>query len=208
MLLTAGSVVFVVGIALYAALPPELGTPAAEATYPDTLREATSLASAMERAGRVIYIGDLLIAAAALALLPRKRLAGSDIERVGWSLIFVSFVPAFVFDSLFASALPRLAPTAPETFTAFKYWFDLQFATGNIPFGIGAAAVFLADARSSERTLPAIVDYLAALVCGLALVGGLGYVLGLFVNATLNGATLGLAALAFGALGVQIARKG
>jgi hypothetical protein len=208
MLLIVGSVVFVVGIALYAMLPPELGTPAAEANYPAALREATSLASEMGRAGRVIYVGDLLMAAAALALLPRRRLAGSDIERVGWSLIVVSFVPAFVFDSLFASALPRLAPSAPESFTAFKAWFDLQFAAGNIPFGIGAAAVFIADARASRRTLPAVVDYLAALVCGLALLGGLGYVLGLFVSATLNGATLGVAALAFGALGVQIARKG
>src|SRR5207237_10148198 len=39
------------------------------------------------------YVGDLLIAAAALALLPRRRLVGSDVERVGWSLIFVMFVP-------------------------------------------------------------------------------------------------------------------
>ena len=113
-----------------------------------------------------------------------------------------------MFDSPFAAALPRLAPSAPESFTAFKSWFDLQFATGNIPFGIGAAAVFLADTRASDRTLPAIVDYFAALVCGLALVGGLGYVLGLFANATLTGGTLGVAALAFGALGVEIARKG
>ena len=114
----------------------------------------------MERAGRVIYVGDLLIAAAAVALLPRKRLVSSDVERVGWSLIFVSFVPAFVFDSLFGSALPRLAVGAPETFPAFKSWFDLQFAVG------------------------------------------------LFVSPTLTGGTLGLAALSFGAFGVQIARNG
>jgi hypothetical protein len=208
MLLTVGCAVFIVGIALYVLLPRELGTPAAETSYPDALKEATDLGGAMERAGRVIYMGDLLIAAAALALLPRGRHAGSDIERVGWSLIFVGFVPAFVFDSLFGSALPRLATTAPESFTAFKSWFDLQFAAGNIPFGIGATAVFLADARSPDRSLPAVVDYLAALVCVLALVGGLGYVLGLFVNSTLTGGTLGVATLFFGALGVQIARKG
>ncbi|TMF02663.1 MAG: hypothetical protein E6I52_09075 [Chloroflexi bacterium] len=120
------------------------------------------------------YVGDLLIAAAALALLPRRRLVGSDVERVGWSLIFVSFVPAFVFDSLFGSALPRLAVGAPDTFPAFKSWFDLQFAVGNIPLGIGAIAVLLADACSDQPTLLAVVDdYLAALVCGLALLGGL-----------------------------------
>jgi hypothetical protein len=201
-------VVFIVGIALYVVLPRDLGAPAAESTYSDSQKAATSLSSEMERAGRVIYVGDLLIAAAALALLPRRLLPGSDIERVGWALIFVSFVPAFVFDSLFGSALPRLASGSAESFFAFKSWFDLQFATGNIPFGIGAIAVFLADARSTHPTLPSIVDYLAALVCALALLGGLGYVLGLFVNATLTGGSLGFAALAFGALGVQIARKG
>src|SRR5207244_3397303 len=103
-----------------------------------------------ERAGRVIFVADLLVAAAALALLPRRRLPASDVERVGWSLVFVSFTPAFVFDSLFGSALPKLASSAPDVFMAFKSWFDLQFAVGNIPFGIGAVAVFLADARSSE----------------------------------------------------------
>ena len=125
-----------------------------------------------------------------------------------------------MFDSLFGLALRRLAVGAPEAFPAFKSWFDLQFAVANIPFGIGAVAVFLADARSKQPTLPAFVDYLAALVCGLALLGGLGYVLGPFVSPTLTGVlgpfvsptltggTLGLAALAFGALGVQIARKG
>jgi hypothetical protein len=208
MLLAAGCVVFVAGIVLYVLLPRELGAPADEALYRDALREATTLARGMERAGRVIYIGDLLIAAAALALLPRRRHTTSDIERVGWSLIFVSFVPAIVFDSLFASALPRLAPSAPDAFIAFKAWFDLQFAAGNIPFGIGAIAVFLADARATEPTLPGIVDYLAAIVCALALIGGLGFVIGLFANPTLTGGTLGFAALAFGALGVQIARKG
>jgi hypothetical protein len=94
-LLAAGCLVFVVGIALYAALPSDLGTPSAETSYSDARREATTLSSQMERGGRVI-------------------------------------------------------------------------------------------ARSYEPTLPAVVGYLAALVCGLALLGGLGYVLGLFVNAALT----------------------
>src|ERR1700730_5178621 len=90
LLLAVGCAVFIVGIALYALLPPELGTPAAEASYSDALKAARDLAPEMERAGRLIYLGDLLIAAAALALLSRRRLVGSDVERVGWALIFVS----------------------------------------------------------------------------------------------------------------------
>ncbi|HEV7666084.1 MAG TPA: hypothetical protein VGQ62_21305, partial [Chloroflexota bacterium] len=145
-LLAAGCVVFIVGIAFYAVLPRELGAPAAEASYADARNEAARLGPEMERAGRFIYLGDLLIAAAALALLPPRRLGASDVERVGWSLVFVSFMPAIVFDSLFGSALPRLAVAPPEAFPAFKSWFDLQFAVGNIPFGIGAIGVFVADA--------------------------------------------------------------
>jgi hypothetical protein len=207
-LLAVGSLVFVVGIALYAVLPTALSTPAFDASYSGALKDATALPAQMELAGKVIYLGDLLVASAALALLPRRRLVDSDVERVGWSLIFVSFVPAFVFDSLFGSALPRLATGAPEAFAAFKSWFDLQFAAGNIPFGIGAIAIFLADARSDAPTLPVVVDYLSVLVSALALIGGGAYIFGLFANPTLTGGILGVAALAFGALGIQIARKG
>jgi hypothetical protein len=41
------------------------------------------------RAGRVTFLGDMLVAAAALALLSRRKLEHSDLERVGWSLVFV-----------------------------------------------------------------------------------------------------------------------
>ena len=140
----------------------------------------------MERAGRVIYLGDLLIGAAALALLPRRRFSG-DVERVRWALVFASFVPAFAFDSLFGSALPLLATGPADVFGAFKAWFDVQFAMGNIPFGLGATAVFVADARSNGPTLPPLGGYFGALVSVLALIGGVGYLLGLFVSPTLTG---------------------
>ena len=206
-LLAVGCVVFVIGVALYVLLPRELGAPADAAAYVDAQREATNLGSEMQRAGRVIFLGDLLIAASALALLPRRRQPASDIERVGWALIFVSFVPAFVFDSLFGSALPLLAAAPSDVFAAFKAWFDLQFAMGNIPFGVGATAVFVADARSAQSTLPAVIDYLGVLFCAMALIGGLGFVLGVFVNPTLTGGALAPAALVFGVLGLQIARE-
>lgn len=104
--------------------------------------------------------------------------------------------------------MPKLAMGTPEVFAAFKSWFDVQFAAGNIPFGIGATAVFVADARSREPTLPPIVDYVGALASILALIGGLGYLLGLIVSGILTGGMLVPAALVLGALGVQIARKG
>jgi hypothetical protein len=208
LLLAVGSLVFAVGVVLYALLPNDLALPAAPSSYPDALREATSRGSSMTRAGRVIFIGDMLVAAAALALLSRRRYPRiPDLERVAWSLIFVAFIPAFVFDSLMGSALPKLANDSPGSFAAFKSWFDFQFAAGNVPFGIGGTMVFFADSRCVTPALRPAVDYAAMAVCGLAFVGGLGYVLGLFVGWQLNGPPLLLAAVALGALGVQIARR-
>jgi hypothetical protein len=111
-----------------------------------------------KRAGRVTFLGDMLVAAGALGLLSRRKLERGD-------------------------------------------------AAGNIPFGIGGAAVFFADARSAKPLLPKTVDYSAIGVCGLAAVGGLGYVLGLFVGWQLNGPMLIAAALSLAALGLQIARR-
>ncbi len=206
-LLALGSVIFIAGTAMYAMLKPELGIPAAESSYNEALQEAVRERTLATRAGRVTFIGDMLVAAAALALLSRRKLERGDLERVGWSLISVSFVPAFVFDSLFGTALPHLAAKAPATFHAFKSWFDVQFAAGNIPFGVGGMATFFADSRSAQPLLPKSIDYLAICVCGLALVGGVGYLLGLFVGWQLNGPMLIAGGLCLGVLGVQIARK-
>jgi hypothetical protein len=206
-LLALGSAVFVTGCVMYAILKPELGLPAAESSYSGALQEMVRERTLATRAGRVTFLGDLLVAAAALSLLSRRKLAGGDLERVAWCLVFVSFIPAFVFDSLFGTALPQLASREPPMFFAFKSWYDLQFAMGNVPFGLGGIAVFLADSRSARPALPKAIDYLAASLCGLALVGGAGYMLGLFVGWQLNGPMLIASAVCMGALGVQIARK-
>jgi hypothetical protein len=68
-------------------------------------------------------------------------------------------------------------------------------------------AIFFADSRSTSRLLPKAIDYLALGVCGLALVGGVGYMIGLFVGWRLNGPMLIAGGLCLRALGVQIVRK-
>jgi hypothetical protein len=181
-LLLAGSAVLAVGVILYALLPNDLALPAASSSYPNALKEATQHVDVMKRAGQVIFFGDMLVAAAALALLPRKRYERLDLERVGWALIFVAFLPAFVFDSMMASALPNAAAGVPASFGLFKSWFDVQFAAGNIIFGLGGSALFFADSAADEPTLPRVIDYLAVAVAVTTFVGGLGYLLGLFVG--------------------------
>jgi hypothetical protein len=82
-LLAVGSAFFIVGVALYALLPPELGLPAAEASYADALQEASRQAAGMARAGRITFIGDLLVAAAALVLVSRRGSDDSGLAHVG-----------------------------------------------------------------------------------------------------------------------------
>src|ERR1700694_435078 len=202
LLLAFGCAVFAVGVLRYALLPSDLGLPADQSSYKTALKEAPSRTAEMMLAGRVIFVGDILVAAAALALLSRRRYLGVDLERVGWALVFVSFLPAFVFDSLMGSALPHLATDAPGSFAAFKSWFDFQFAAGNIPFGIGGALVFFADARSARPTLPPVADYVALAVCGLTLIGGLRHVGGAVVGGQLNGPPLPPGGVALWSLGV------
>src|ERR1700694_2600694 len=186
LLLAFGCAVFAVGVLRYALLPSDLGLPADQSSYQNALKEATSRTAEMMLAGRVIFVGDILVAAAALALLSRRRYLGVDLERVGWALVFVSFLPAFVFDSLMGSALPHLATDAPGSFAAFKSWFDFHVAAGNIPVGIGGGLGFSADARSARPTLPPVADYVAVAVCGITLIGGLGSVVWVVCGGEVN----------------------
>jgi hypothetical protein len=203
-LLAVGSAFFIVGVALYALLPPELGPPAAEASYADALQEASRQAAGMARAGRITFIGDLLVAAAALVLVSRRGSDDSGLAHVGWSLILVSFLPALVFDSLMGTALPSLVAGSPGSFSAFKSWYDFQFASGT---SRSASVAPRSSSPTRGPLLPRVVDYGAVAVAVLALVGGVGYVLGLFVGWQFNGPPLLLAGIALGALGIQIARR-
>src|SRR5215470_6927946 len=90
-LLAAGSVVLFVGTLFYIRLTPELGLPATVADRVHALADARALGpSRMALAGGFAFFGDFLLAAACIALLTRRRLSGSDLEAVGWTLVAVS----------------------------------------------------------------------------------------------------------------------
>jgi hypothetical protein len=163
----------------------------------------------MRAAGRISFVGDGLIFAACIALLGRKTLAAyGDFEQVCWSLVGVGFAIALIFDSMMGAALGTLAHLQQqEVFIGFKGWFDFLFAAGNI-FVIGAAGLFWSDAQSTKPLLPKMVDYAFVVVSVLAVLSGLGYVLGVFVAPQLIGGTIIAATLGLGAFGVQISRRG
>ncbi len=155
-LMAAGAATLFVGTLFYIRLTPQLGLPALAADRPQALADALALGPRpMALAGGFALFGDFLLAAGCIALAARRRLAGSDLEPFGWTLIAISAATAMIFDSMMAVLLAPLARLAdPGLFLACKGWFDFLFAAGNVPFGIGALAVLWADMHAEAPLLP------------------------------------------------------
>ena len=154
-LLATGSLLLFLGTLFYVRLTPELGLPTAAANRPQALADALALGPRpMFLAGGLAFFGDVLLTAAAIALAARRRLAGSDLEPFGWTLFALGAGIAIIFDSMMAALLAPLAQMAdPGAFIAFKAWFDLLFACGNVPYGLGAIAILVADLRAEQPLL-------------------------------------------------------
>jgi len=208
-LLAAGSVVLFIGTLFYIRLTPELGLPAAVADRMRALADARALGpQPMALAGGFAFFGDVLLTAACIALLTRRRLPGSDLEPFGWTLVAVGAANAMLFDSLMAVVLAPLAQLPdPGAFLAFKSWFDFLFAAGNVPFGLGAIAVLSADRRAAAPLLPRALAGFGIVVGAVALASGLGYATGAMALPPAIGLTVTLCCAVFAAFGVQIARR-
>ena len=207
-LLAAGALLLFVGTLFYARLPPQLGLPALAADRVQGTVDAVALGPRpMLLAGGFAFFGDVLLVAASIALVTRRKLSRSDLEPVGWTLLAVSAAIAIVFDSMMAVVLSPLAHLPDHApFLAFKAWFDFLFASGNVPFGLGAMALLWADVRCDVPLLPKPVDFFGIAVGAAALVSGLGYVTGVVILPLVIGLTVTLGCPVFVALGMQIAR--
>jgi hypothetical protein len=208
LLLAAGAALLFVGTLFYIRLTPELGLPTTAPNRVRALSDAIALGPRpMLLAGGFAFFGDVLLTAACLTLITRRKLAGSDLEPFGWTLFAMGAAIAIVFDSMMAVLLAPLAqlPNA-GTFIAFKGWFDMLFAAGNVPYGIGAIAVLWADMRSDAPLLPKALAAFGMAVAIVAVVSGAGYVLGLFVLPSAIGLAVTFGCVVFAVFGVQIAR--
>ena len=207
-LMAAGAATLFVGTLFYIRLTPQLGLPALAADRPQALADALALGpQRMALAGGFALLGDFLLAAGCIALAARRRLADSDLEPFGWTLIAISAATAMIFDSIMAVLLAPLARLAdPGLFLACKGWFDFLFAAGNVPFGVGALAVLWADMRAEAPLLPKALASFGLTVAAVALASGVGYVLGILVVPAAIGLTVTFGCVVFAAYGVQIAR--
>jgi len=207
-LLTAGAVALFVGSLLYARLSWRLGLPALPAERTLALADALSLgAQKLLLAGGCAFAGDCLLLAASIALV-RRQARGSDLDAAGWALLGVSVAIAMIFDPIMAVALFPLAHSSdPAPFLAFKGWFDFLFAAAVIPFGLGAAAILWADARSGLPLLPKLFSFVSIAIFSAAAASGLGYATGLLHLPLVIGFSVLLGCIPLAALGVQIARS-
>ena len=208
-LLAAGSVVLFIGTLFYIRLTPELGLPTAAANRMQALSDALALGPRpMLLAGGFAFFGDVLLTAGCVALLTRRRLPQSDLEPFGWTLVAVGAAVAMIFDSMMAVVLEPLARLSdPGAFLAFKGWFDMLFASGNVPYGLGAIAVLVADMRSEHPLLPKTLAAFGIGVGIVALMSGASYVGGILILPAAIGLTVTFGCIVLAVLGVQIARR-
>jgi hypothetical protein len=209
-LLVSGAAALFVGTLFYARLTPVLGLPAPPAARSQALADALSVGPAkMALAGGFAFLGDGVLFAACVALASRRRSPSSDLECAGWTLIAVSVTIALIFDSMTAALFWPLAHAADAaSFLAFKAWFDFLFAAGDVPSGLGFAAVLWADSMNDTPLLPKPLSLVGLAIGAAAATGGLGYVTGVLHIPLVIGlpVTFGCLVLAF--LGVQILRRG
>lgn len=209
LLLAAGAALLFTGTLFYVRLTPELGLPATAASRLRAIGDARALGPrAMFLAGGFALAGDVLLTAAFLALVARRSLAGSDLEPLGWTLLALGGGVAIVFDSMMAVLLEPLARMAdPGTFLAFKAWFDLLFASGNVPYGLGTIAVLAADTRSPHPLLPRPLALFGLAVGAAAAASGAGYVGGVVVLPATIGLSVTFGCVVFAVYGVQLWRR-
>lgn len=205
--LAAGAVALFAGTLFYARLTPRLGLPALPAERSQALADALSAgARSLSLAGGWAFAGDWLLLAACIALVRRRR-PGSDLDSLGWAMMGVGAAIAMIFDSMTAALFWPLAHDSdPGLFVAFKAWFDLLFAAGDIPFGLGFMAVLLADARADSPLLPRPISGFGLIVGAAAAISGFAYLTDLAHLPLVIGLTVTLGCVVLAALGVQIAR--
>jgi hypothetical protein len=208
-LVAVGAAVLFTGTLFYIRLTQDLGLPSASTVYLQAHADARALGPRpMFLAGALAFFGDVFLTAGCIALITRRRLRRSDLEVFGWTLVAIGAAIAMIFDSMMAVLLSPLAELPdPEIFVAFKGWFDLLFAAGNVPYGIGAVAVLVADMRSARPLLPKALAAFGAAVGVVAFASGAGYVAGIVVLPAAIGLTVTLGCVVFTVLGVQIARR-
>lgn len=200
-LLAVGYALAIVSLALYMTLPPSGVDGAARAS------QIAANAGTVRTAGYTGLFANAFIVVGALFLATRQLPNRWNIPSAFWLAVGVGSLVGIVVQALFGAGYVVLAQnyaTGAATFQAVLVTLTALAGISYLTTGAGGAMVFLAEASSERRAVPAALGYVGVLGAVCALVVGVGFVTGV----------LGLVAAAYGvflfdiaalALGVKLA---
>lgn len=201
--LALGCAGVVVVCALYLATPPEAIAPTL--TIPAEARTAAvEGAGTMRWAGFGGLMGNPIMAVGALLLGIHAVLRDRIAAATGWFLIVMSLIVFIVVDAVVGFALSQAAAQPDGGFAALRSLFSALFLGGTAVFGAGAALaareLMAAGGLLGWASRIAVADGIAAAVLGAAGLAGLS-------APQLTGATVGIGAAAFLAIGIGLATR-
>jgi hypothetical protein len=204
-----GALGVVITSAFYVASPPAIAGPVQPLDLGEAMSGALRGAATLKAAGTFGVFGDLVWATAAFLLAQEFGRRGRQVGAAGWVAIFLSILIFVFVDGMTGFVFPQLAAAGNSAgFLAFKWLWDMLFLLGTAAYGAGALAVLAAD-RGSPR--PLVSRALAVTAMAVACAGFLGALMG-FAGVTavptdkICGASIGLGALLFVAVSLQISR--
>jgi len=205
-----GAVSVVITSAFYVASPRAAAGPVQPLDLAAAVSAAHSGAGMLHAAGMVGVFGDLVWAVGALLLAQELGRRGRGLFAAGWIALFLSIVIFTLVDGMTGYVFPPLAAAAgTQAFEGFKRLWDMLFLLGATAFGAGAVAAFtadLAEARPMVGRALACATILVGLAGGLVSAAALmGLAGGLPVD-KIAGASIGLGAILFVPVSLQIAR--
>jgi hypothetical protein len=205
--LATGAFGVVITSVLYALAPPLAVLPIANVSVPEALLASVAGQPWMAAAGGIGIFADVALATGALVLLSARRPTSTGLETSGWAWLAVTNLIFLVVDALVAHVLGPVAALGGSlpAFTGFKQLFDLLFILGTMTFGIGSMSILWGEMQATSPVVPRAVSVLGILVGVVGVVSAVGYFLGVNLAPVIGG-SIGVGAVLFTILGIQIAR--
>lgn len=193
----------------YVLSPRAAAGPVAPLDLAAAMSGAASGAASLHAAGSIGVFGDIIWATAALILAGELARRGRGVSAAGWIALFLSILIFTLVDGMTGYVLPPLAAGSNAAgFEAFKRFWDMLFLLGTVAYGAGVVLALAGDLGASTPMVSRPLAWAAlavALIGGLAATAGLMGVTGLPID-RMSGGSIGLGALLFIPISLQIAR--
>jgi hypothetical protein len=206
-----GALSVVITSLFYAISPRAAAGPVAPLDLAAAMSGAASGAASLHAAGTVGVFGGIIWAIAALIIAGELARRGRGVSAAGWIGLFLAILIFTLVDGMTGYVMPALAAASDSAgFEAFKRFWDMLFLAGTFAYGAGVVLAMAGEIGVSPPMLNRPLAWYAlavAAVGGLAATAGLVGFAGLPVD-RLAGGSIGLGALLFVPISLQIAKAG